>query len=103
MPAHWSDSLVQPLREQHYALRHVLIRALRDFQFSEEAKPYVHEYDDYLEFWQSHYGDRWLDMATFVRLGTVVECCLREAWIRATGVRRRDAPRRAFQRLGDGP
>src|SRR5262245_739915 len=102
----WSHSFTFPITEQHYFLRPVLEKQLKEFTVNPDVRSQFGDYDTYYEFWKASCGDRFFDMATMIRLGSAIESGLRDYYVRRTGGTSHatgDLARGVFQRILDTP
>lgn len=100
---------INPIAETHYFLRRELHKTLKKHLLADDIKKVVGNFDTYYEEWQAHFGDRFFDMATMIRLGTVIENCLKYYYMDKAGhstlVELRADPhysRGIFQRIQSG-
>ncbi|NGZ07632.1 MAG: hypothetical protein G8237_14905 [Magnetococcales bacterium] len=63
-------------------MRPCLIKALSQQIFTTEAKKFVGEYNNYGEYWERSFSDRFFDMGTMIRLGTSIEIGLKSYYMK---------------------
>jgi hypothetical protein len=68
---------VERIAETQYFIRPQIIKSLRQINLNPKLAPFKGHNCTYLDLWQAGFGDRFFDMATFVRLGTAIEVGLR--------------------------
>ncbi len=76
---------VNRVAEVHFYLRPLLSSALKKQLINFDVKNIVGDYENYYEFWHGSYSDRFFDMATMIRLGTVIEICLKYYYMARKG------------------
>lgn len=80
-----SETMIDEFRRQlnlvaetQFYLRPVLIKSLQKQLLTDDARVFLGKpYKDYAEYWKDSFSDRFFDMATMIRLGTAIECCLK--------------------------
>ncbi len=97
-PAATGQADVERVAETHFFIRHRLQRSLESWQLDSGARDvFGTNAESYWGVWTAGYGDRFFDMATFIRLGTAVENGLRHFHREVSGKRIDDHG--VFQRL----
>ncbi|TLD43480.1 MAG: hypothetical protein JETT_0298 [Candidatus Jettenia ecosi] len=76
---------VNRIAEVHFYLRPLLSSSLRKQLINPDVKTIVGGYENYYDFWHGSYNDRFFDMTTMIRLGTVVENCLKYYYMTRKG------------------
>lgn len=69
---------INRVAETHFYLRPVLIKALKGQLLTDDARKCIgKDLGNYAELWEATFSDRFFDMATMIRLGSVIEGCLK--------------------------
>ncbi|PIQ25555.1 hypothetical protein COW36_21160 [bacterium (Candidatus Blackallbacteria) CG17_big_fil_post_rev_8_21_14_2_50_48_46] len=68
---------INKVAETHFFLRPVLKKSLKETIISPEGQAEVGPYANYYDYWTGTLSDKFFDMATFMRLGSVLEFNLR--------------------------
>jgi len=76
---------INRVAETHFFLRPLLNNALKNNSITPEGKEIVGNFDNYYDYWHERLGDRFFDMATIIRLGTVIENCLKSFYMNRKG------------------
>jgi hypothetical protein len=63
--------------ETQFYLRTALIKALQEQILTDDARAFVGNFSNYVEFWKASFSDRFFDMGTLIRLGSAIEACLK--------------------------
>src|SRR2546421_12777789 len=76
---------INRIAEIHFFLRPLLNNSLKNQLISTEGKNRVGNFDNYFDYWHDRLGDCFFDMATIIRLGTVIENCLKYYYMKRKG------------------
>lgn len=79
------DKEINRVAEAHYFLRPMLENALKKQIITEDGKKFIGNYENYYEFWINSFSDRFFDMGNMIRLGSVIEKCLKEYYMTSMG------------------
>ncbi|GAG74638.1 unnamed protein product [marine sediment metagenome] len=71
--------------ETHFLLRPQLIQALKNQIITDEGKKFIGNFNNYYEYWEKSFSDRFFDMGTFIRLGSVIENNLKHYYMNKKG------------------
>lgn len=77
------------IRESEYFIKRVFEENLKKIQLDSKTKILVGPYDSYFHMWQATLSDKFYDMTTVVRLGTVIEICLKDYYQEQCGLSNR--------------
>lgn len=73
------------VRESEFFIRRQLENSLKSIPFDDRMKSVAGNYDTYFDMWRATYSDKFYDMTTIVRLGTVIETCLKDYYQNKSG------------------
>jgi len=97
---------VNRVAEAQFYLRPLLSGSLSNQVLTPAAKSQLGNFNNYFEYWEATFGSKFYDMSVLVRLGTVIENCLKYYYMdkkrHASSVSLRDDPkykRNIFQRI----
>jgi len=76
---------INRVAEVHFYLRPVLLKALREQSITDEGRKLVGNFENYYELWTATFSDKFFDMATAIRLGSVIEKCLKNYYMDKKG------------------
>ncbi len=77
------------IRESEYVIKRVIEENLKQIPFDDELRKTGGGYSDYYHMWQATLSDKFYDMTTIVRLGTIIECCLKDYYQEKSGISNR--------------
>lgn len=66
------------IKESDYFIRRKIECDLKNIKFDDEMKKVAGSFDTYFDMWTATYSDKFYDMSTIVRLGTIIEGCLKD-------------------------
>ena len=66
------------IRESEYFLRRQIESNLKSIKFNDQEKEKYGDHDTYFDLWCATLSDKFYDMTTIVRLGTIIEGCLKD-------------------------
>jgi len=76
---------INRVAEVHFSIRPVLVRALREQYITDEGRKWVGNFENYYDLWTATFSDKFFDMATAIRLGSVIENCLKRYYMDKKG------------------
>jgi hypothetical protein len=76
---------INRVAEVHFFIRPVLVRALRQQSITDEGRKLVGNFENYYGLWTASFSDNFFDMATAIRLGSVIENCLKKYYMDQKG------------------
>jgi hypothetical protein len=76
---------IDRVAEIHFFLRPLLNNSLKNHPITPEGQMRAGGFDNYFDYWHDRFGDRFFDMATIIRLGTVIENCLKYYYMKRKG------------------
>lgn len=76
---------INRVAEVHFLLRPVLSNSLKQQVITDEGRKIVGNFQTYKDLWIASFSDRFFDMATMIRLGSVIEGCLKTYYMYKKG------------------
>jgi len=76
---------INRVAEVHFSIRPVLVRALRQQYITDEGRKWVGNFENYYDLWTATFSDKFFDMATAIRLGSVIENSLKRYYMDKKG------------------
>ncbi|MDB5229681.1 MAG: hypothetical protein JWN76_486 [Chitinophagaceae bacterium] len=76
---------INRVAETHFYLRPLLDSALKNQVLTDFGKSQCNGANTYYDYWTASLSDKFHDMATFVRLGTEIELCLKYFYMETKG------------------
>lgn len=64
---------INRVAETQFAIRPMMVNRLKQQIITEDGKKHVGNFDNYHQAWIASFNDKFFDMGTFIRLGSVIE------------------------------
>jgi hypothetical protein len=74
------------IADHHYSVRRILVKALKNNFLTDDARVFLGKpYDNFHDLWVGQSNDKFYDMMTMIRLGSLVELELKNSYMHLSG------------------